>query len=100
MQKHQVNVIRLELPQAFVNALERLTLSIVGNPDLRHQKEFVTADPALFPCTAHSLLIMIGLGRIFHPVPDTDGIKYATFTFLRRYLIDAIAHLWHFNAIV
>ena len=41
-----------------------------------------------------------GLGRVDGAVPHADGVQHAAFALLVFYLIDAVAQLGHFHAVI
>lgn len=57
-------------------------------------------DAAFAHGIAHALLVMVGLCRINHTIAYTECIRYTTLALGGRYLIDAIAHLGHLDAVV
>ena len=100
VQEHQVDVVRLQLTQALVDGSLCLFVAVVGNPYFRHKENFLATDAAFAHGITHALLVMVGLRRINHTIACTEGIRYTTFAFGGRYLIDAIAHLGHLDAVV
>ena len=100
VQEHQVDIVRLQFTQALVDGSLCLFVAVVGNPYFRHKENFLAVDAAFAHGIAHALLVMVGLRRVNHTIACTEGIRDTTLALGGRYLIDAVTHLWHFNAVV
>ena len=100
VQKHQVDVVGLQAAQALVNGGFGLFVTIVGNPDFRHEENFPAVDAAAAHGVAYALLVVVSLRRVDHAVADAQDIRNATLALGGRYLVDAVTHLGHFDAVV
>ena len=83
MNEQQVDILRLQLAQALVDALGGLFLASIGYPHLRHEEQVFAPDATLTPGIAHAFFIEIGLSRINQTIANAQRITYATFTLLR-----------------
>ena len=100
VQEHQIDVVRLQLAQALINREFRFLVTIVGNPHFRDKKNLFAVDTAFSDCIAYTFFIVVGLCRVNHTIAYTKGIAYTTLALGGRNLIDAIANLGHFDAVV
>ncbi len=90
----------LQLAQALVDGGFGFFVAVVGNPDFRYEKNLLAADAALADGIAYSFFVVVCLCRVDHAIAYTEGIAYTTLAFGGRYLIDAVARLGHFDAVV
>ena len=88
--EQQVDVVGLQLAEGFVDRSLCLLIPGVGYPHLCHKKQFLARDATLLHRTAHALLVVVSLRRVYHPVAHAQGIRHAAFTLFRSYLIYTI----------
>ena len=100
MQEHQVDVVRLQLAQAFVDRGFRFLVAVVGNPYFRYKENLLAVYSAFADSIANTFLVVVSLRRVNHAITHAEGIAHATLALGGRNLIDAIANLGHFDAVV
>ena len=100
VQKHQVDIVGLQLAQALVDGCPGFFVAVIRNPYFRYEEDLLPADAAFADGIADTFFVVIGLCRVNHAVSDFQCIRYTTLAFGRRHLIDAVAYLRHFDAIV
>ena len=100
MQEHQVDIVRLQFTQALVDGSFRFFIPVVRYPHFRHEENLLAVDTAFADGISYAFFVVVCLRRVDHPVTHFQCIAYATFAFGGRYLIDAVTHLRHFDAIV
>ena len=99
MDQQQVDVLRLQLTQALLDALIGFLLASVRNPHLRHEEQVFALDAALAPSIAHALFVSVSLSRIDEPVAHVQRIRHATFTLVRAHLKHAVAQQRHLDSV-
>ena len=99
MDQQQVDVLRLQLAQALVDALVGFLLACVRDPHLRHEEQVFALDSTLAPSRAHTLLVLVSLRRIDEPVAHVQRIRHASFTLVRTYLKHAVAQQRHLHSV-
>lgn len=100
MEEHKVDIVRLELAEALVDRRFGLFVAIVGNPDLGDEENVGARNAALADGVADTLLVVVRLGRVHHPIADPKGVGNASLALSRRHLEDAISYLRHHDAVV
>ena len=70
------------------------------DPDLGGQKNIFAIHTGFFDCCAHLLFVEVGLCRVDGAVAHLQSIQYTALAFLLRDLIDPIAKLGHFYAVI
>ena len=71
MDEQQVDILRLQLAQALINALGSLFLTSIGYPDLCYKEQIFALDATFAPSIANALLILVGLCRINQAIAYT-----------------------------
>lgn len=79
MQQHQVQVVGTELAQALVYRCLGLVVTIIRDPDLRHQEDILARYAAFGHGGAYAFLVMICLCGIYHAIARGKGIAHTTF---------------------
>ena len=82
MNEQQIDVIGIQFAQTFFNAGSRFCLTCMANPHLSNQEKLLTCDATLAPCTTNTLLIAIGLRRIYQAIAHFQRIAYAAFALI------------------
>ena len=99
--EQQIQIIRAQPAQGFVNGRLRLLIPAVGNPHLRGKEQLFPRNPALLRCAAYGFLIAVNLRGINRTVADLNRIQHAAFALLSvRNLKNAKSQDRHRNAIV
>ena len=99
MDEQQVDVIRLQLAQALVDALGCLFLSVVRNPHLCHEEKLLAFQATFAPGVTHALFVGIRLCRVYQPVADAQRIADTTLALGGRHLKDAVTQQGHFHSV-
>ena len=99
MDEQQVDVVSLQLAQAFVDAPGCFLLAGVANPHFRHQENVLAPDTALGNGGTHSLFVLIGLCRVNQPVAHFERIAYTALSLLWWHQKNTIAQQGHFNSV-
>ena len=100
MDEQQVDIIGSQLLERLLNRCLCLFVTGIGNPNLGGEKQLAAGNAAFLQGPAHRFLVAIGLGGINGAVSHLYGIQNAPFAFAVFYLIDPIAQLGHFYAVI
>ena len=77
-----------------------MLIAVVSEPNLIHEEDVLATDATLLDGSAHALLVLVGLRRVYHPVAHTQRIAHATFTLFRADLKHSVTQNRHLNAVV
>ena len=99
MDEQQVDILRLQLAQALVDALGSLFFTGIRYPYLRHEEQVFALDATLAPGIANALLILVGLRRVNQSIAHTQRITHTTLTLVRTYEKHAVAQCRHLDTI-
>ena len=99
MDKQQVNVLRLQFAQTFIDALCGILFARIADPHFGHEEQVLTLDSALAPGIANTLLVLVSLCRVNQTVANAQCITDAAFTLIRTHQKDSIAQSRHLNTV-
>ena len=100
MDDHLVQIGQSHLFQGLVDGAGGLLIGLVLGGHLAGHEELLPGEPAGADTLSHAPLVAIGLGGVDGPVAHLDGVPHAAAGVLRRRLIDAVAQLRHFDAVI
>ena len=80
--EQQIQIIRAQLAQGFVNGRLRPIIPAVGNPHLRGEEQLFPRNPAFLRRAAYGFLIAVNLRGINRTVADLNRIQHAAFALL------------------
>lgn len=98
--EQQVEIVGLQLAHRLFDGRLGLFITRVRDPHLGRQEKLLARKAALLQRRAHALFIVIGLRGVDAAVADADGVEHAALRVLGRRLVDAVAQLRHFDAVV
>ena len=100
MDEQQVQIIGAQFAHGFLNGGLGFFIAGIGDPYLGGEEELFPGQAALGQGSTHAFLIAVGLGCVNAAVADLDGIQHTALGILRRGLVNAVAQLGHFDAVV
>ena len=100
MDEQQVDIIRSQLAERFVDAACSLFLSGIGNPNLGGKEQFAARHAAFAHSGPYAFFIVISLRRVYQTITCADSLQHAAFALFGADEIYAVAQNRHFHAVI